>query len=93
MASKEVNVKVNISELVGNVEDLKEIAAKKNGDITINELLRVLLNELNSNEIEELAVIRKYKDGTIATGWTSKDALLCLGMAEFLKMHIVDEIE
>jgi len=89
----EIKVKVSISELVGDVESLKDIKAKKNGEITVNELVRVLLNELNNNEIEELAVIRKYKDGSVSSGWTMTDAIEGLGMAEFLKLHISDGVE
>lgn len=89
----EIKVKVSISELVGDVESLKEIKAKKNGEITVKELIRVLLNELNNNEIEELAVIRKYKDGSVSSGWTMTEAIEGLGMAEFLKLHIVDGVE
>ncbi|MBY0122177.1 hypothetical protein [Bacillus sp. S/N-304-OC-R1] len=88
----ELKVKINISELVGTVEDLKDIKAKKNGEITVNELLRVLLNELNNNEIQELAVVRKYKNGSVSTGWTTTDAVEGLGLAEFLKIHIQDGI-
>jgi hypothetical protein len=91
-APNEIKVKVNISELVGNVEELKDIKAKKNGEITVNELLRVLLNELNNNEIEELAVVRKYKSGEVSTGWTMTDGVEGLGLAEFLRIHIADDI-
>lgn len=84
----ELKVKVSVSELIGNVEELKDIKAKRNGEITVNELLRVLLNELNNGEIEELAVVRIYKDGSVATGWTSTDGVEGLGMAEFLRLHI-----
>lgn len=86
-------MKVSISELVSDVESLKDIKAKKNGEITVNELLKMLLNELNNNEIEELAVIRKYKDGSVASGWTMTNGVEGLGMAEFLKLHISDSVE
>lgn len=89
---EEMKIKMSISELVGNVETIKDIKAKKNGEITVNELLRMLLNESLNSEIEELAVVRKYKNGSVASGWTSTDGVEGLGMAEFLKIHISDEI-
>jgi hypothetical protein len=89
----EIKVKVSISELVGDVESLKDIKAKKNGEITVNELLRMLLNESNENLIEELAVVRKYTNGNVVTGWTCTDGITGLGMAEFLKLHISEEVE
>jgi hypothetical protein len=88
----EIKVKVSVSELVGNVEELKDIKAKKNGEITVKELIRILLNELYGNEIEELVVVRKYKNGTVASGWTCLDGIIGLGMAEFLKMHMKEEL-
>lgn len=91
--SKDLKVKVSITELIGNVEDIKELKAKRNGEITISELLKVLLNEFNNGEIQELAVVRKYKNGSVATGWTSTDGVEGLGMAEFLKIHIADSID
>lgn len=92
MATSEIKVKVTISELVADVETLKDIKAKKNGEITVKELLRILLNELNNGEIHELAVVRKYKNGAIASGWTCTNGVDCLGMAEMLKIHMMDSI-
>lgn len=90
---KKINLKVNISELVGNVENITEIKKRKNGEITPKELIRIVLNELLDNEIEEIAIVRRYKDGSISTGWTTDNAIEALGMAELLKIHIADDIE
>lgn len=92
--SKEIKVKVKIDELLPKeLDQLKELKAKKNGEITVKQLLLILLNELNANEIEDMAVVRRYKDGSVASGWTIDDAVTGLGLAEYLKMHIQDEIE
>lgn len=92
--SKEIKVKVKIDELLPKeLDQLKELKAKKNGEITAKQLLLILLNELNANEIEDMAVVRRYKDGTVATGWTTDDGVTGLGLAEFLMMHIQDEIK
>ena len=83
---------VRISELLTDVEDMRDLQARKNGDITPKELLRILLNEVNNGEIEELAVVRIFKDGTASSGWSNRNVIELLGMAEILKIQINDFI-
>ncbi len=88
-----MKVKLKIEDLLnGKMDEIKEFKAKQKGDITPRSLLVVLLNELCSDDIEELVVIRKYKNGDISTGWTTENAVEALGMAEVLKLHVADEI-
>ena len=88
-----MKVKFKIEDLLNDkMDEIKEFKAKQKGDITPRSLLVVLLNELCSDDIEELVVIRKYKNGDISTGWTTENAVESLGMAEVLKLHVADEI-
>ena len=88
MTNKHEGIKIHISDLISEIEDIRELKAKKNGDVTVKELLLVLLNELNSGEIEDLIVVRKYKDGEVASGWTSPEGIDLFGLVEVLKLHI-----
>jgi hypothetical protein len=90
--NKEKHVSVKISDLLSDVEDMRELQARKNGDITPKELLRILLNEVNDGEIQEIAVVRLFKDGSASSGWTSANALELLGLCEILKIQINDFI-
>lgn len=91
---EEIKVKIKIDDLIGgSVNELEEYKAKQKGDITPRSLTAILLNELVTGDIEQLIVIRKLKNGLIATGWTTENAVEALGMAEMLKAHIFDEID
>ena len=88
MNVSDLKVKVNISDLVGSVESLREIKAKKNGELTPKEITRVLLNDLLQDDIEELVIVTRHKNGQVTTGWSSNDAIQTLGMIELLKIDV-----
>ncbi len=87
----EIKVKIDIAELVGGVDNLKEIKMKKNGELTAREILRVVLNDFLNDEIEDLMIVHTDKNGRVTTAWTATDSVKAFGMAEFLKHHISQE--
>lgn len=91
--SDELKVKISISELIGGIDNINEIKAKKNGDLTTRELLRVLLNDFMNDEIEDLMIVQTNRNDQVTTAWTTTNAIKALGMAEFLKCHISDGVD
>lgn len=86
-------VVLNIDELISSqTNQLKEFRAKKNGELTPKELLKVLMNEIVHDDVQDLIVIRKNKDGDIVSGWTYENAPEALGALEIVKQHIIEEI-
>ena len=90
---KEIKVRLKIEELLHDkVDEIKELKAEQSGEITPLQLVTVLMNELMEDDIEELAVVRKHKDDTVTAGWTTIDGLRAIGLAEYMRMSIADEI-
>ena len=89
----DLKAKIRIENLLYDKKDeIKEYRSKQNGGVTPTHMMAVLLNELMSGDVEEIAVCRKFKDGTAEVGWTTENNLEGMGMADYLKQHIYEEI-
>jgi len=88
----DIKVKVEITELIGSSNEIKELKAKKQGELTPKEIFRVTLNELVNERVEEVVVISKNSDNKVSVSWSSEDAVEVFGMLGIANALVINEV-
>ena len=73
------------------MKDFKEAKLLKERGVTPKSLLSTALE--NSDEIENIVVVVKYKNKSITTGYSYENSLPALGMLEIAKDEIKNSME
>ena len=72
--------------------EINEYRNKKEGKVTVGQLIEGLSERVDHSEIESLVYVVKLKDGEILTAHSHGDSLGYIGLLEIGKIQILDSM-